>query len=105
MQQLNVSSCQKNVSEISCYVTTTVKCPTYLVTLISVHRIAILLFLLFSDKNIIMLVMQKLKVMLEFNFAVSVNCEHSNLLAKLLMHKCKHAKTFKCSIQRIFQVH
>ena len=71
MQQLNVSSCQKNVSETTCYVTTTVKCPTYLGMLTSVHRIAILVFLLFSDKNNIMLVMQKLKLIQEFNFAVS----------------------------------
>ena len=51
--------------------------------------------------------MQKLKFILEFIFAIIVECLHSNLLAKLLLHNCaraKHGKTCKCSIQKILQV-
>ena len=43
-----------------------------------------------------MIVMQKLKFMQEFIFAINVECLHSRLHAKLLMHNCaraKHAKT------------
>ena len=44
---------------------------------------------------------QKLKIMQEFTFAINVECLHSSLHAKLLMHNCaraKHAKTCFCSI-------
>ena len=44
-----------------------------------------------------MIVMQKLKFMQEFIFAINVECLHSSLHAKLLMHNCacaKLAKTF-----------
>ena len=50
--------------------------------------------------------MQKLKFMQEFIFAINVECLHSSLHAKLLMHNCaraKHAKTCFCSIQRILK--
>ena len=48
-----------------------------------------------------MVVMQKLKLMQEITSAISVQCLHSSLQAKLLMHNCaraKHAKTRFCSI-------
>ena len=52
------------------------------------------------------IVMQKLKFMQEFTFAINVECLHSSLHAKLLMHNCacaEHAKTCFCSIQRILK--
>ena len=59
-------------------------CQPYLVTLTSLHRIRVSVFLQFADKNNIMLVMQKLKIMLEFSFtAIIVECLHSSLVAKL----------------------
>ena len=48
-----------------------------------------------------MIVMQKLKFMQEFTSAINVECLHSSLQAKLLMHNCAHAKNAKtrfCSI-------
>ena len=55
------------------------------------------------DKNNIMIVMQKLKLMQELTFAINVECLHSSLQAKLhvLIHNCSHAKKAKacfCSI-------
>ena len=53
------------------------------------------------DKYNIMIVMQKLKFMQEFTFAINVECLQSSLHAKLLMYNCaraKHAKTWFCSI-------
>ena len=53
------------------------------------------------DKYNIMIVMQKLKFMQEFTSAINVECLHSSLQAKLLMHNCtraKNAKTCFCSI-------
>ena len=53
-----------------------------------------------------MIVMQKLKFMQEFTFAINVECLHSSLDAKLLMHNCsraKHAKTCFCSILSILK--
>ena len=53
-----------------------------------------------------MIVMQKLEFMREFIFAINVECLHSNLRAKLLMHNCaraKHAKTYFCSIKKDFE--
>ena len=50
----------------------------------------------------LMIVMQTLKFMQEFTFAINVECLHSSLQAKLLMHNCAHAKNAKtcfCSIQ------
>ena len=44
------------------------------------------------DKYNIIIVMQKLKFMEEFTFAINVECLHSNLQAKLLMHNCARAK-------------
>ena len=49
------------------------------------------------DKYNIMIVMQKFKFMQEFTSAIDVECLHSSLRAKLLMHTCaraKNAKTF-----------
>ena len=51
--------------------------------------------------NNIMIIMQTLKFMQEFTFAINVECLHSSLHAKLLMHNCahaKHAKTCFCGI-------
>ena len=47
---------------------------------------------LILDKCNIMIVMQKLKFMQEFTFAINVECLHSSLHAKLLMHNCERAK-------------
>ena len=56
---------------------------------------------LILDKYNIMTVMQKLKFMQEFTSAINVECLHSSLQAKLLMHNCaraRNAKTCFCSI-------
>ena len=56
---------------------------------------------LILDKYNMMIVIQKLKFMQEFTFAINVECLHSSLQAKLLMRNCahaKHAKTRFCSI-------
>ena len=56
---------------------------------------------LILDKCNIMIVMQKLKFMQEFIFAINVECLCSSLHAKRLMHnyaRAKHAKTCFCSI-------
>ena len=48
-----------------------------------------------------MIVMQKLKRMQEVKFAISVECLHSSLQAKVPVHDCtraKHVKTCFCSI-------
>ena len=58
-------------------------------------------FPLVLDLYNIMIVMEKLKFVQAFTSAVSVDCLHSSLHAKLLMHNCiraKHAKTCFCSI-------
>ena len=58
-------------------------------------------FPLILDKYNILIVMHKLKFMNEFTFAIIVECLHSSLQAKLLMHNCaraKNAKTCFCSI-------
>ena len=39
-----------------------------------------------------MIVMQKLKFMQEFTSVITVECLHSILQAKLLMHNCARAK-------------
>ena len=52
-------------------------------------------FPLILDKYNIMIVMQKLKFMQEFTFAINIECLHSNLQAKLLMHNCARAKNAK----------
>ena len=44
------------------------------------------------DKYNITTVMQKFKFMQEFTFAINVECLHSSLQAKLLMHNCARAK-------------
>ena len=47
------------------------------------------------DKYNIMIVMQKLKFIQEFTSAINVECLHSSLQAKLLMHNCARAKNAK----------
>ena len=50
-----------------------------------------------------MVVMQKLKFMQEFTFAIKVECLHSYLVTEVLMNTCLgpiHTKTCKCHIQR-----
>ena len=94
-----MSGCQKTVFETKCYLSTKIERPTYLSTLTSAQRITISIFLLDRYNN--MIVIQKLKFMQEFIFAINVECLHSSLHAKLLMHICaraKHAKTCFCSI-------
>ena len=52
-------------------------------------------------KNNILVAMQKLKFMQEFTFAINVECLHSSLQAKLLMHnyaRANHTKICFCSI-------
>ena len=52
-------------------------------------------FSLILDKNTTTTVVQKL--MQEFAFTINIECLHSKLLVKLLMHKClraKHMKTY-----------
>ena len=108
MQRFNISGCQKTFSETKCYLSTILERPTYLSTLTSVQRINhnfnITLIL---DKYNIMIVMQNLKFMQEFTFAINVEYLQSSLHAKQLMHsyaRAKHAKTCFCSIQRTLRV-
>ena len=96
-----MSSCQKTVSETKCYLSTKFELLTNLS--IKNHNLNIPLIL---DKCNIMVEMQKLKFMQEFTFAINVECLHSSLHAKLLMHNCagaKHAKRCFCSIYRILK--
>ena len=56
---------------------------------------------LILNKCNVMIVLQKIKFMQEFSYAINIECLHSSLQAKLLMHNCaraKHAKTCFCSI-------
>ena len=58
-------------------------------------------FPLILDMYNIIIVMQKLKFMQEFTSAINVECLHSSLQAKLLMHNCarvKNANPCFCSI-------
>ena len=58
-------------------------------------------FPLTLDKYNNLIVMQKLKCMQEFISAINVECLHSRLQAKLLMHNCaraENATTCFCSI-------
>ena len=51
---------------------------------------------LILNKFNIVVIMKKIKFMQELSCAISVDCLHCSLLAKLLMHNCaraKHAKT------------
>ena len=52
-------------------------------------------FPLILDKYNIMIVMQKIKFMQEFTFAIYVECLHSSLQANLLVHFCARAKMQK----------
>ena len=47
---------------------------------------------LILDKYSSMIVMQKLKLMLDFTSAINVKCLHTCLQAKILMHNCARAK-------------
>ena len=47
---------------------------------------------LILDKYNIMIVVQKLQFMQELTSAINVECLHSSLQAKLLLHNCAHAK-------------
>ena len=61
---------------------------------------------LIFDKNSIMIETQKSKFMQEFTFAIYVECLHSSLQEKPLMHNCarsEHTQTCFCSIQRILK--
>ena len=58
-------------------------------------------FPLILDKYNIMIVMQKLKFMQEFTFAINVECLHSSFQAKLLLHNCARAKNAKTRFPRI----
>ena len=56
---------------------------------------------LILDKYNIMIIVHKINFMQEFTFSINVECLHSSLRAKLLMHNCasaKHIKTCFCSI-------
>ena len=57
---------------------------------------------LILDKYNIVIVMQKVKFIQEFTSAINVECLHSSLQAKLLVHnwaRAKNAITCFCSIQ------
>ena len=43
---------------------------------------------LILDKNNVMIVMQKLKFMQEYTFAINLECLHNSLQVKLLIHNC-----------------
>ena len=59
MQQVKVSGRQNTVSEIKCYVETATERPTFWATFTLVHGIAIPVFVQFSDKFSIVIVIQK----------------------------------------------
>ena len=50
-----------------------------------------------------MIVMQKLKRMQEFTFAINLERLHSSLQAKLQMHDCTHAKRAKACMMHIYK--
>ena len=52
-------------------------------------------FPLILNKYNIVIVMQKIKFMQEFTSAINVECLHSSLQAKLLIHNCARAKNEK----------
>ena len=58
-QQFNIYERQKPVSKIKCYLETASDHPTYFATLMLVHGIAICVFVYFSKKCTIMIIMQK----------------------------------------------
>ena len=49
----------------------------------------------------IMINLQKFKFVQEFTFAINVECLHSSLQVKLLMHNCAHAKHAKTCFYHI----
>ena len=61
---------------------------------------------LILKKYNIMIIMQNIYFMQEFIFAIIVECLHSNLQTKILMHNCpraKHANTCFYSILRLLK--
>ena len=72
MQRFNISGCQKTISETNCSLSTKFERQTYDVNVVTKnHYFNIPLIL---DKHNIMIIMQKLKCMQEFNFAINVQC-------------------------------
>ena len=55
----------------------------------------------------VMIVMQKIKFMLEFTFAINVECLHSSLKVKLLIYNCtraNHAKTSFIAYKKFLKI-
>ena len=101
MQRFNVSDCQKMVSETKYYLLAIIRTSSVFVDLNVGIKNYNFKFPLILDEFNIMIVMQKLKFKQEFTSAFNVECLHSSLKAKLLMHNCaraKNAKTCLCSI-------
>ena len=48
--------------------------------------------LILDKRNIMIVLMQKFEFMQEFTSSTNVECLHSSLQAKLLMHNCARAK-------------
>ena len=86
MQTIQYPWLSEKKSKTNGYLTTAIQRPAYWATLMSVHRIVIQFSSTFQMRITIMTVMQKLKFMQEFTFAL-----HSNLLAKLPLHNCVRA--------------
>ena len=87
---------RKRFSETKCSLSISIERPTYLSTSMSARRITFSIFLLILEKYNVMILLPKSKFMQKFTFAITVECLHSSLQAKLLMHNCarvKHAKT------------
>ena len=94
MQRFDVSGCQKMVSETKSYLDFSRTSNVFVDVNVGVktHNFK---FPLILDKYNIMIVMQKIKFMQEFTSAINVECLHSSLQAKLLMHNCARAKNAK----------
>ena len=99
MQRFNGCSCQKRVSATKCFDFNRTSNVFIDVNVgVKNHNFN---FSIILDTHNIMIVMQKLRFMQEFTFDINVECLHSSLQAKLLMHNCaraKNAKTCFCSI-------
>ena len=103
-ERFHVSGCQKTVSEsnVICQLRSNVHRMSNVFVDVNVgaknHNFNIPLIL---DTLNIIIVMQTFNFMQEFTSAISAQCLHSSLQAKLLMHNCaraKHAKTCFYSI-------
>ena len=95
MQRLNISGCQKTVSETKCHLSIKIECPFSICRLNVGTKNNNVNIPLISDKYNIMVVMQKVRFMQEFTIVINVGCLHSSLHAKLLMHNCARAKHAK----------